>query len=69
MSVPARPRKIYIQVAYTVSDDKTMQREFGNLLAISDNHKKIVVSMDEIKGASYQGIEHVYLKDFLSDFR
>jgi len=61
--------KIYIQVAYTIPDEKTTQREFGNLLAIRDNHKKMVVTMDEIQGSSYEGVEHLYLKDFLSDFK
>lgn len=61
--------KIYIQVAYAITDDKTAQREFGNLLAIRDNHKKMVVTMDEIRGSSYEGVEHLYLKDFLSNYK
>jgi uncharacterized protein len=57
--------RLYIQVAYTIPDDKVRDREFGNLLAIPDNFPKKVVSMDKIAGNSYRGIEQVYLEDFL----
>jgi len=30
--------KVYIQVAYMLPDDATVQREFGNLLEIADNY-------------------------------
>jgi predicted AAA+ superfamily ATPase len=48
-----------------IHDDKVRDREFGNLLAIPDNFPKKVVSMDTISGGTYQGIEHIYLEDFL----
>jgi len=57
--------RLYIQAAYMISDDKVRDREFGNLLAIPDNYPKKVVSMDEITGSSYLGIEHIRLEDFL----
>ena len=57
--------RFYIQVAYLIPDDKVRDREFGNLLAIPDNFPKKVVSMDTISGGTYQGIEHIYLEDFL----
>jgi hypothetical protein len=57
--------RIYIQAAYMIPDNKVRDREFGNLLAISDNFPKKVISMDEITGSSYQGIEHIHLEDFL----
>ena len=57
--------RIYIQAAYMIPDDKVRDREFGNLLAIPDNFPKKVISMDEVAGSSYQGIEHVHLEDFL----
>lgn len=60
-------KKNYLQVSYMLLDDKTMNREFGNLLEIKDNYPKYVVSMDEaISGTDYKGIKHVHLKDFLS---
>lgn len=55
----------YIQVTYLITDEKTHQREFGNLLMIPDNHRKIVVSMDPVTGKDYKGIEHWSVRDFL----
>jgi len=46
-------------------DNKVKKREFGNLLAIPDNFPKMVISMDEITGGSYQGIQHLHIEDFL----
>ncbi|MCD4663942.1 MAG: ATP-binding protein [Bacteroidales bacterium] len=57
--------KLYVQVAYIISDEKTRQREFGNLLAIPDNHPKYVVTMDPFTGNTYKGINHVHVKDFM----
>ena len=41
-----REEKIYIQVTYILSSEKTIQREFSNLANIMDNYPKYVVSMD-----------------------
>ena len=57
--------KIYIQVAYLITDEKTHAREFGNLLSIQDNCPKYVVSMDETAGGNFKGIEHVGIREFL----
>jgi len=54
----------YIQVALTIGDTKTREREFGNLLKIKDNFEKIVISMDPVVN-EYQGIKHMKLIDFL----
>jgi predicted AAA+ superfamily ATPase len=60
-------KKIYIQVTYLLQDEKTINREFGNLLSIKDNYPKYVVSMDEVmSGSDYKGIEHVHIRDFIS---
>lgn len=57
---------IYVQVAFMLIDENTVNREFGNLLKIADNYRKYVVTMDEYNaGSNYQGIEQVHLKDFL----
>lgn len=50
---------IYIQVAYLLSEPKTFEREFGNLLSIKDNHEKIVISLDDVKFSDYEGIKHL----------
>lgn len=59
-------KTVYFQVAYLIADDKTIEREFGNLLKIQDNYPKYVVSMDSIHGAgNYDGITHLSLRTFL----
>lgn len=62
-------KKIYIQVAYTINQ-KNKEREFGNLLNISDNYEKIVISMDELvdKEYEYKGVKHLNINDFLLNF-
>jgi predicted AAA+ superfamily ATPase len=59
--------KIYIQAAYQISSDKVFGREYGNLQLINDNFPKYVVTMDPVKWDSYDGIQHVQLRDFLSN--
>ena len=59
-------KRLYIQVTYLMPDEKTREREFGNLLSIKDNYPKYVVSLDEYnKGEDVQGIRHLHLADFL----
>lgn len=59
--------RVYIQVAYMLSSDETVEREFGNLDAIRDNYPKMVVSMDPFGGEfpRYPGIRHYSLRTFL----
>jgi uncharacterized protein len=57
--------KIYIQVALSINDTVTLEREFGNLLKISDNYTKIVVTLDAFKGNTYEGIVTLDLRSFL----
>ena len=61
--------KIYVQVAYSVMDPKTYEREFGNLLAIKDNYPKMVITMDELEGSSYEGIKQIPIRKFLREFK
>jgi predicted AAA+ superfamily ATPase len=57
--------KIYIQVAYMLTNQQTIEREFGNLLEIRDNFPKYVVTMDELSETStYKGIKRMHIKDF-----
>lgn len=57
---------IYIQSSYLLADEKTKEREFGNLQAIRNNYPKYVVSLDEwTSGSSVDGIKHVHLGEFL----
>lgn len=57
---------VYIQVAYIIADDNTMEREFGNLLKIQDNYPKYVISMNPMtRPQNYEGIKHLTLRQFL----
>ena len=58
--------RIYIQVAYLLDHEKTVEREFGNLLKIPDNFPKMVISMDEYWDKGRQGVTRTNLIDFLS---
>ncbi len=61
--------KIYIQVAYLIPDEQVKEREFGNLLEIKDNWRKLVVSLDTFPIGKWNGIEHYNLREFLTSFR
>jgi len=60
---------IYIQAAYRIETEITKNREYGNLLGLKDNYRKLVITMDDLKSSSYEGIQHMYLGDFLLDFK
>ena len=57
--------RLYIQVALRLDGQETIDREFGNLLAIADNYPKIVVSEDQFDGNTYKGIRHMRIRNFL----
>ncbi|HEY4111957.1 ATP-binding protein [Puia sp.] len=57
--------RVYIQVALRLDGQETIDREFGNLLAIPDNYPKIVISEDDFKGNTHKGIRHMHVRDFL----
>jgi len=57
--------KLYVQVAYLMPDKKTRDREFGNLLRISDNYPKFVVSMDRMIEGGEKGIRHMHITQFI----
>ena len=56
--------KQYVQVAYLLASDETVQREFGAYDNIRDNYPKYVVSLDEFD-MSRNGIKHRNICDFL----
>lgn len=57
-------KKYYIQVAYSVLDEKTYEREFGAFKGINDLSQKIIITNDEID-YSTSTVKHIKLKDFL----
>ena len=56
---------IYVQVALRLDNDKTIEREFGNLLKINDNYPKMVIAMDEQFKNTYKGITYLPIRKFL----
>jgi uncharacterized protein len=58
-------KKVYIQVAYKMSEQTTIDREFAPLLDIKDNYPKYVVTMDETWQDNIEGIQHRHIADFL----
>jgi hypothetical protein len=60
--------RIYYQVTYMLFDQKTIDREFGNLMSINDHYPKFVISMDEVSaGSDFKGVKQIHLRDFLSE--
>jgi hypothetical protein len=57
--------KKYVQVALSLNEQKTFDREFGNLKLIQDNYPKEVVTLDAYTGNSIEGIKAVSLRTFL----
>jgi len=57
-------KKLYVQVSYILVDESTVKREYSGLESISDNYPKYLVSLDDVKLASRNGIEHVLAWEF-----
>ncbi len=56
--------KVYIQVAYLLASEETVQREFGAFDSVKDHFPKYVVSLDDID-MSQSGVHHKNMRDFL----
>ena len=57
-------KKYYIQVAYSLEDEKTYNREFRPFANLDNTNKKIIITNDEID-YSTSTVVHIKLKDFL----
>ena len=57
-------KKCFIQVAYYLSGNQTIEREFGAFKPINDASPKYVLSMDRLD-FSRDGISHINIVDFL----
>lgn len=57
----------YYQVALSLNEEKTIEREFGNLKKIKDNYPKYVITFDEYSGNSHEGIVAMSLRKFLTE--
>jgi predicted AAA+ superfamily ATPase len=57
--------KLYIQVAYLLASESTIEREFRVLTSVKDNYPKYVLSLDEFD-MSRDGVTHMNIRDFLT---
>lgn len=57
--------KIYVQVSYIIANNDVLIRELETLKAIKDNYKKYIVTMDSLASGNDEGIEFIYLPNFL----
>ena len=57
-------KKCFVQVAYYLHSDETIQREFGAFHNIADASPKYVLSLDRMD-FSHDGIGHINIVDFL----
>ncbi|HIY51281.1 MAG TPA: ATP-binding protein [Candidatus Olsenella avicola] len=55
----------YYQVAQTVLDEATRNREFAPLEAIADNYPKTVLTLDRVGVGDYRGIHHLNVIDWM----
>ena len=59
--------RVYYQVARSIMDEKVEEREKKSLLAINDNYKKVILTMDNVKNKQIDGIEVINIIDFLME--
>ena len=52
-------KRLYFQVTLQLTEQETIEREYRSLLSIEDNFKKYVVSLDDFKLPTNEGIDHV----------
>ena len=57
-------RKIYVQVAYALTERATIEREYSALEGIDDNFEKVVVSLDTMQLPLKDGIRHIRAWEF-----
>lgn len=58
-------RTIYYQVAATVRDESTLQRELAPLQKINDHYQKFILTLDEDPEADYDGIRRINALEWL----
>lgn len=60
-----RKRTTYFQVALSVRDEKTLERELRPLQAIKDHYPKVILTMDDDPEVYYDGIHRINARDWL----
>ena len=57
-------KKYFVQVAYSIAEDKAYEREFSAFKNIDNLSQKIIITNDDID-YSTSTVRHIMLKDFL----
>ncbi len=57
-------KQYYIQVAYSIAEEKTYEREFNAFKNIDNLSQKIIITNDDFD-YSTSTVKHIKLKDFL----
>ncbi len=52
-------KTIYFQIAYLLSEESIIEREYGAYRLVKDNYRKYVISLDDIALPDNMGIEHI----------
>lgn len=60
-------RREYYQVALSVRDEATMQRELAPLLALPDSYPKYLLTLDNDPVVYHEGIKQVYALEWMID--
>ena len=60
---------VYFQVALTVREQSTLERELRPLNSINDHFPKYLLTLDDDPPATYNGIHRVNALDWLSGIR
>ncbi len=64
--VAQNPKGItYFQVALSVRDEATLERELRPLQAIRDHYPKVILTLDEDPEAQYEGIRRINARDWM----
>lgn len=58
---------LYVQVALTVRDEATLERELAPLQALPDSYPKIILSLDEDPKADFNGIKKLNALEWMLD--
>lgn len=57
--------RVYYQVTRSMLDENVEKREKNSLLAVKDNYRKVILTMDNVKNKQIDGIEVINIIDFL----
>jgi predicted AAA+ superfamily ATPase len=56
-------KQMYIQVAYMLTDQQVVDREFTSLSKVTDHRSKYVISWDQLLLKAIEGIQHRHIRD------